>query len=118
MAYPEIYRLFPDGPGPAEEVARSFFLDSVDDEAAEAIVEHLNASTAATAVAQLRVLGGAMARVPAEATAFAHRGRRVMAALGAVYERADEGPEHEAWIKRRYDPANLFRLNQNIAVAA
>ena len=27
------------------------------------------------AVAQLRVLGGAMARVPADATAFAHRGR-------------------------------------------
>jgi FAD/FMN-containing dehydrogenase len=101
-----------------------------------------------------------MARVPAEATAFAHRGRRVMAALGAVYEHAEEGPEHEAWIngfadalhhgeagvyvnflgdegesrvreaypgatwdrlvaiKRRYDPTNLFRLNQNIAVAA
>jgi FAD/FMN-containing dehydrogenase len=160
MAYPEIYRLFPDGPGPAEEVARSFFLDSVDHEAAEAIAQHINASTAPMAVAQLRVLGGAMARVPAEATAFAHRGRRVMAALGAVYERAEEGPEHEAWIngfadalhhgeagvyvnflgdegesrvreaypgatwdrlvaiKRRHDPTNLFRLNQNIAVAA
>jgi FAD/FMN-containing dehydrogenase len=160
MAYPEIYRLFPDGPGPAEEVARSFFLDSVDHEAAEAIAQHINASTAPMAVAQLRVLGGAMARVPAEATAFAHRGRRVMAALGAVYERAEEGAEHEAWIngfadalhhgdagvyvnflgdegesrvreaypgatwdrlvaiKRRHDPTNLFRLNQNIAVAA
>jgi FAD/FMN-containing dehydrogenase len=160
MAYPEIYRLFPEGPGPAEEVARSLFMDSVDHGEAEAIVEHLNASTAPMAVAQLRVLGGAMARVPAEATAFAHRGRRVMAALGAVYEHAEEGPEHEAWvtgfadalhqgpagvyvnflgdegesrvreaypgatwdrlvaIKRRYDSTNLFRLNQNIAVAA
>ena len=34
----------------------------------------------AMAVAQLRVLGGAMARVPVAATAFAHRERRVMVA--------------------------------------
>jgi len=160
MAYPEMYRLFGDGPpGPAQEVTRSFFVDSVDAEAAEAIAGHLRASTAPMAVAQLRILGGAVARVPAEATAFAHRGRRVMATLGAVFERAGDRPEHEAWItafndglrqgdagvyvnflgdkgearvreaypgptwdrlaavKRRYDPANLFRLNQNIASA-
>jgi hypothetical protein len=160
MRYPEIYELFgEDGPGPAEEVARSLFVDGVDRGAAEAIVDHLQASTAPLAVAQLRVLGGAMARVPAEATAYAHRGRRVMVALGAVYERAEESPVHEAWvtdfaaalrqgepgvyvnflgdegearirdaypgstwgrlkaIKRRYDPTNLFRLNQNVPPA-
>jgi hypothetical protein len=39
-----------------------------------------------------------MARVPAEATAFALRGRRVMVAIGAVYERAAETPAHEAWV--------------------
>ena len=40
---------------------------------AETILEHLEASDAAMRAAQLRVLGGAMARVPADATAFAHR---------------------------------------------
>ena len=158
MPYADIYSLFGDaeGPGPSQEVARSFFVDAVDVDAGEAIVEHLGASTAPLAVAQLRVLGGAMARVPDEATAFAHRDRRVMVALGAVYEDAEEGPEHDAWVtdfmralqdgspgvyvnfvgdegdarvreaypgatwdrlaevKRRYDPTNLFRLNQNI----
>jgi FAD/FMN-containing dehydrogenase len=161
MRYPEIYSLFGDenAPGPAHEVARSFFIDTVDPERAAVIVEHLRASTAPLAVAQLRVLGGAMARVPVDATAFAHRTRRLMVALGAVYESADEDPVHKAWIadfaaalarddpgvyvnflgdegearvreaypdgtwdrlaavKRRYDPTNLFRLNQNIPPA-
>jgi FAD/FMN-containing dehydrogenase len=160
MPYPEIYQLFgEDGPGPAEEVARSLFVDGVDRGVAAAVVDHLKASTAPLAVAQLRVLGGAMARVPSEATAFAHRGRRVMAALGAVYEDAAEAAVHEAWvtdfaaaldqgepgvyvnfvgdegesrvreaypgttwdrlaaIKARYDPTNLFRLNQNVPPA-
>ncbi len=156
MRYPEIYKLTEGGPRPVEKAARSLFVDAVDRRAAEAIVDHLQASTAPLAVAQLRVLGGAMARVPAEATAFAHRGRRIMVAVGAVYERPDEAAVHEAWvtgfaaalrqgdagvyvsflgnegaarireaypgatwdrlaaIKARYDPTNLFRLNQNI----
>ena len=42
------------------------------------------------AVVQLRVLGGAMARVPAEATAFAHRDRRVMVNVAAMHERPEE----------------------------
>ncbi len=97
MRYPEIYKLT-EGAEVAEEAARSVFLDTVDGGVAEAIVHHLQASTAPMAVAQIRVLGGAMARVPAEATAFAHRGRQIMAAVGAVYERPDEAPVHEAWV--------------------
>jgi FAD/FMN-containing dehydrogenase len=97
MPYPEIYR-FTEGPGPDQEAARSLFVDAVDRGTAEAIVEHLRASTAPLAVAQLRVLGGAMARVPAEATAFAHRGRPIMVAVGAVYERPEETPAHRAWV--------------------
>lgn len=60
MAYPEIYRLFGDeeGPGPAQEVARALFVDAVDTTTAEAIVDHLQRSTAQMAVAQLRILGG------------------------------------------------------------
>jgi FAD/FMN-containing dehydrogenase len=159
MPYPEIYQFTEGGPGPDHEAARSLFVDTVDREVAATIVAHLQASTAPIAVAQLRVLGGAMARVPADATAFAHRGRRVMAALGAVWERAEEAPTHQAWVadfaaalrqgdqgvyvnflgdegqervreaypgstwerlvavKRRYDPANLFRRNQNVPPA-
>jgi FAD/FMN-containing dehydrogenase len=139
-----------------EESARSLFCDTVDATAAKAVIEHLQASTAPMAVAQLRVLGGAMARVPVEATAFAHRHRPMMAGVGCVYEQAADRPAHDAWadefaaalrqgdpgvyvnflsdegparvreaypgptwdrlveVKRRWDPDNLFRHNQNI----
>jgi FAD/FMN-containing dehydrogenase len=154
MRYPEMYG--PDEPGPDEEVARSMFIDAVDVDVAGAIVEHLHASTAMMTVAQLRVLGGAMASVPDEATAFAHRKRRIMVALGAIFENREEETVHREWVedfaaalyqgesgvyvgflgdegeervraaypgttwerltavKARYDPENLFSLNQNI----
>jgi len=94
--YPQMYE--PAEPRPDEEVARSLFIDTVDSGVAEKIVEHLQASTAPLAVAQIRVLGGAMARVSADATAFTHRERGIMVALGAVYERPEETAMHEEWV--------------------
>jgi hypothetical protein len=85
MPYAGIYQFTEGRPNPDHEALRSLFLDAVDLPTAETIVEHLQASTAPLAVAQLRVLGGAMARVPADATAFAHRQQRIMAAVGAIW---------------------------------
>jgi FAD/FMN-containing dehydrogenase len=97
MRYPEIFRLTEGGPAPAQDITRATFLDTVDKGVAESIVDHLKASTAPMAVTQLRVLGGAMARVPVEATAFAHRRRRILGAVAAIYERPEETPTHETW---------------------
>ena len=76
MPYPEIYP--PDeGDYHPLAVVRTMFVDAVDLGVAETILERLRASAAQMPVAQLRVLGGAMARVPADATAFAHRDRPI-----------------------------------------
>jgi FAD/FMN-containing dehydrogenase len=78
-------------------VGRTLFTDSIELRDAETIIERIQRSTAASAVTQLRVLGGAMARVPAEATAFAHRGRGILGNAAAMYATPEEHPVHEAW---------------------
>jgi FAD/FMN-containing dehydrogenase len=140
-------------------VAHTMFMDAVDLPMADTIVERLEASDAPVRAVQLRALGGAMARVPADATAFAHRDSRIMANVAAFYDGpadrdrrqawvdgvaaalhqsddgayvnflGDEGPDRvreaypgSTWdrlvqVKRRYDPGNLFRRNQNIPPA-
>jgi FAD/FMN-containing dehydrogenase len=96
MPYPEIYP--PEDPRyhPVAAV-RATFMDSVDRSVAEAMLDRLRASTAQMRVAQLRVLGGAMARVPVDATAFAHRGSRILASFVALYESSAEKATHDAW---------------------
>ncbi len=140
-------------------VARTMWTDDFDAAGANTILEHLRSSDAPMRVAQLRVLGGAMARVPNHATAFAHRDRKMMINVASFYEGPDDRPTREAWveelakalsngdpggyvgfladegddrtraaypgptwdrlrgIKSRYDPENLFRLNQNVPPA-
>jgi FAD/FMN-containing dehydrogenase len=97
MAYPEMY---PQEEGGYHPVAAShtMFVERIDRAAAETIVERLQASTAPMSVAQLRVLGGAMSRVPVEATALAHRNSHIMVNIAALYEKPDDRPAHAAWV--------------------
>ncbi|HZY28852.1 MAG TPA: FAD-binding oxidoreductase [Jiangellaceae bacterium] len=158
MPYPEIFAPEEEGYHPVAAV-RTLFVDTIDEQAAATIVDHLQASDAMMRVAQLRVLGGAVARVPVDATAFAHRRSPMMVNVAAIYEDPDQAATHHRWvtdfaaalhqgdtgayvgfigdegearvrdaypeptwqrlaaIKGRYDPTNLFRLNQNVPPA-
>jgi FAD/FMN-containing dehydrogenase len=97
MRYPEIYLPEPENYHPVA-AARTMFLDRVDRSVAENILDHLESSTAPVRAAQLRVLGGALARVPSEATAYAHRNSKIMANLAALYENPEEKSAHETWV--------------------
>ena len=79
-------------------VSHTMFMDTVDRQMADTIMEQLQASDAPVRVVQLRALGGAMARVPVEATAFAHRHSRIMANVAAFYEGPADRDRRQAWV--------------------
>lgn len=155
IGYPELFP--PEDPDyHPTAVAHTMFVDSIDADRAQTIVDRLAASDASLRATQIRVLGGAMARVPADETAFAHRSSRIMLNIAAFFDGAEDRPRRQQWVdelvgqlrqgddgayvnfladegpdrvraaypgrtwnrlvevKRRYDPTNLFRLNQNV----
>lgn len=156
MSYAE---LFPPDDSEYHPIAagRTMFLDYVDESVAETILNNLSKATGMMSVTQLRALGGAVSRVPADATAYGHRNSKIMANLAVLYQNIDDKPTHEKWVdefqnaitqsdkgayvnfintvgenelnaayssttlgklrqvKAKYDPTNLFRMNQNIA---
>ena len=65
---------------------------------ARTIVDHITASDASLRVVQIRVLGGAMARVAPEATAFAHRQRRILVNVAAFFDGEADRPVRQAWV--------------------
>ncbi len=160
MRYPEIYPPDDEAYHPTA-VAHTMFVDRIGRDEAATILDRLAASDAPLRVAQLRMLGGAMARIPTAATAFAHRASRILVNIAAFHDGTPEdlarrqawvdelaatlaqadhgayvnflGEEGEArvraaypgetWnrlvaVKRRYDPTNLFHLNQNVPPGA
>jgi FAD/FMN-containing dehydrogenase len=145
------------GPG-ASSYMKAGFLRGLDDEAIDTLVaQHATVTSPKTEI-HVQHLGGAVARVPAEATAFGARtapfvlniiastftdegydeavdwaqaayASLVPALTGGAYVnflsnegdervRAAYGPgtyERLVALKDEYDPANVFRLNQNVA---
>jgi hypothetical protein len=97
IRYPAMYPPEDDTYHPTA-VGHTMFLDRIDLSTAETIVGYLNASDATMRVAQLRVLGGAYAQVPADATAYAHRSRKIMANLAAFYEGEPDKEVRQAWV--------------------
>ena len=96
IRYPEMYAV-PEGPAPAFAAGTNLLVDDLSAGAAETILARLERATAAIAAVQVRVLGGAMARVADDATAFGHRGARLMVNIAAMDPRAETQADHEAW---------------------
>jgi FAD/FMN-containing dehydrogenase len=98
MGYPEMYPPEDESYHPLA-VAHTLFVDRIDLPVAETIMRWLNDSDAAMRVAQLRVLGGAIARVPADATAYAHRAQPILVNVAAFYEGPEDKPVRQAWVE-------------------
>ena len=72
MPYPGIYEFTREAGVPMASTTRSVFMNALEDGAVDAIMKAY-AEAPDGSMIQLRVFGGAMSRVPVEATAFPHR---------------------------------------------
>lgn len=155
MPYAAIFKLGGEGSQPIPFMTRSGLTHQLSDDVIQFLVEDLYNPANPSTMVQLRALGGAIARIPNDATAYAHRDKPFFLAITSVgagretqqwIDRTwgvlqaemtgayvnfvgDEG-EHRvsdaypaatytrlAEVKRRYDPTNFFKLNQNIKPA-
>jgi FAD/FMN-containing dehydrogenase len=101
--YPSMYELLPEAPASITNITHSFVADELDEQAIVSILRHLEEpnlpSTEALAAVELRVLGGAISRIPTDATAFAHRRRNlVCSVVAAGFAEADTG-RHREWVR-------------------
>jgi FAD/FMN-containing dehydrogenase len=159
IPYPVMFTFTEEATRPGfPQYARSLFTSSLSDELMQTLLAQASGVICPETMVQIRILGGAVSRVPADATAFAHRDKQAMLSVfntqwqpgndeqllqaeqlwqslrpyaDGVYVNflADEGEQRikEAYppatyarlaaLKERYDPTNLFHLNQNIRPA-
>ena len=97
MSYPEMFLPEEEGFHPLAAF-HTGFADTIGTTEAETILEHLQEPVGMMRVTQLRTLGGAIARVPVEATAFAHRNQPIMLNIASLYERPDQRGASQAWV--------------------
>jgi FAD/FMN-containing dehydrogenase len=97
MPYPGMFA--PEDPNyRPTAVSKTLFVESIGRSEADTIIERLRASDASVRAVQIRVLGRAVARVPVDATAYAHRTNAIMVNVAAFYAGPDDRPARAAWV--------------------
>lgn len=145
----------PTAPAGLQNYWKAAFLQDLSDEPINAMIEYATHATSPFSMIHLHQLGGAMNRVAADATAFAHRDSGFVVNIIGMWQEPGDNEQHIDWarglfaalqpyahgayinflgdegqarvcsaygpnyerlvaLKNKYDPTNLFRLNQNI----
>jgi hypothetical protein len=98
MPYPALYQITAPQTAPHAAAVRMMFADTLSDASLDAALAAMDRATSPLGLVQFRGMGGAVARVPEDATAFAHRNRNYfVAVIGAWLDPSQEAAPHEAW---------------------
>ncbi|MBX6749114.1 MAG: FAD-binding oxidoreductase [Micromonosporaceae bacterium] len=102
--YPAMFGAAPSQAGMQSTIRAGFGFDKA---RAETAIELIRTAPTVAAVVNLRPMGGAIARVPADATAFAHRHHEVMTGVGAL-DPAAVGPDRSRdWVTEAADKLGI-----------
>jgi FAD/FMN-containing dehydrogenase len=102
MPYNALYMFTADAATPGRMHIRSTFLDGFSDAGLDTLVAAGQNLPGEHAMIQIRVLGGEMANVDADATAFAHRDAKVMFSLISHWAEASDDAAHHEWIENAW----------------
>jgi FAD/FMN-containing dehydrogenase len=99
MPYPGMYKLTEHQTASHGASIRSMFADDLSDGAIDAMLTAVQQSPTPFSVVHLRGMGGAVARVSPDATAFAHRSQRYFVTIiGLWLDPADDGATTKTWV--------------------
>jgi hypothetical protein len=96
MPYAGIYEFSREAETPGPSTSRSVFMDALDDASVDAIVDAFSVAPEGSMI-QMRAFGGAMGRVTADATAFAHRSAAAQVTIINGFVNPDAIAEATAW---------------------
>jgi FAD/FMN-containing dehydrogenase len=100
IPYPAMYAITADYATPFGRPLRSTFADKLSDQALDAALAAMRQTTSPFSLVEFRGLGGAMARVGSDKTAFAHRDKRYFVSIIGVWlDAAEDAAEHRAWVE-------------------
>ncbi len=98
MPYPALYEITAAQAAPHAASVRMMFADELSDATLDAALAAMAQPPSPVTVVHFRGLGGALARIPRDATAFAHRSHAYfVAAISAWFDPNDAGDGPRAW---------------------
>ena len=92
--------LYPDEevPRPGTPEQATLFVTEIDQAAGQTIIDFVNNSDSVIRLVQIRVLGGAVNRVPVDATAYAHRQSPIMLYMVNFWANPAERSKRQQWL--------------------
>ncbi len=99
MPYPDIYRYTEGASMPHAFGLTCVYVDGISGGAGDVILDFMERAVSPMAMVQVRPLGGAMARVPSDATAFAHRSARTMVLAVSPFRDLADAETHHRWAR-------------------
>ena len=103
MPYAGIYEYMRVAEVRRREKLRSGFYEALDDNFLDQVLAHAPNTPSPLAFFQLRPLGGQMARVPIEATAFSNRKANFLVAVIDVWDEAADDGANFSWVENAWE---------------